>query len=178
MLRANRPWRLVARLSRALTAALAGGAYALVTSDVWRLSTSLGPARLALLSVASMAAIVASLMLVHGLWERSVEGRGSEQIVLFNVATTLTLVLGVVSLYVALFVLTLAGTGLILDDGVLARAIGHPVSLTDHVEVAWMIASLATVGGALGSAIESDSTVREAAYGYRPPRESPSEAGE
>jgi hypothetical protein len=178
MLRANRPWRLVARLSRALTAALAGGAYALVTSDVWRLSTSLGPARLALLSVASMAAIVASLMLVHGLWERSVEGRGSEQIVLFNVATTLTLVLGVVSLYVALFVLTLAGTGLILDDGVLARAIGHPVSLTDHVEVAWMIASLATVGGALGSAIESDSTVREAAYGYRPPRESPSEGGE
>jgi hypothetical protein len=171
MLRANRPWRLVGRLSRALTAALAGGAYALVTSDIWRLATNLGPVRLAVLSVASLTAIVASLILVHGLWERPVEGRGREQIVLFNVATTLTLLVGVLSLYVALFVLTLAGTGLMLDDAVLAHAVGHPVSVTEHIEVAWMVASLATVGGALGSAIESDRAVREAAYGYRPERE-------
>ena len=46
MLRANRPWRLAIRLSRALVAALAAGIVALVTSDIWRLSDALGPLRL------------------------------------------------------------------------------------------------------------------------------------
>ena len=41
MIRANRPWRLVGRLSRALLGALAAGAYAVVASDVWRIAASL-----------------------------------------------------------------------------------------------------------------------------------------
>ena len=57
-----------------------------------------------------------------------------------------------------------------LDSAVLDQAVGHEVGLRDYAELAWMIASLATVGGALGSALESDAAVREAAYGYRPER--------
>src|SRR6185436_7209050 len=41
MVRANRPWRLVGRLYAALIAALAVGAYGVVTSDIWRLSLAL-----------------------------------------------------------------------------------------------------------------------------------------
>ncbi len=171
MLRANRPWRLAARLSRALAAALAAVAFALVTSDIWRLADALGPLRLAVLSIASVALTVVALIVTHGLWERSVQNRAREErIVLFNVATALTLALGVASLYAALFGLTLVGAGLMLDSAVLDRAVGHEVGLRDYVDLAWMIASLATVGGALGSALESDAAVREAAYGYRPER--------
>jgi hypothetical protein len=170
MLRANRPWRLAARLSRALAAALAAVAFALVTSDIWRLADALAPLRLAVLGIASVALTVVALIVAHGLWERSAQDRARERIVLFNVATALTLALGVAALYAALFGLTLLGAALMLDSAVLDRAVGHDVGLGDYAELAWMIASLATVGGALGSALESDAAVREAAYGYRPER--------
>ena len=42
MVRANRPWRLAIRLSRALTAAIAAGVFALVTADLWRLADAFG----------------------------------------------------------------------------------------------------------------------------------------
>ena len=70
MLRANRPWRLAIRLSRALVAALAAGIVALVTSDIWRLSDALGPLRLTLVTIGSVAAVVATLVIGAGLWER------------------------------------------------------------------------------------------------------------
>jgi hypothetical protein len=34
--------------------------------------------------------------------------------------------------------------------------------------LAWIISSLATVGGAIGSGLEDEETVRAAAYGYHP----------
>lgn len=54
MLRANQPWRLAVKLSRALTAAFATAVLALVTSDIWRLADNLGPLRLTLLAVGSV----------------------------------------------------------------------------------------------------------------------------
>src|SRR6202012_4630464 len=53
MLRANRPWRLALRLMRALVAAFAAGVFALVTSDIWRLASYLGPVRLTVITLGS-----------------------------------------------------------------------------------------------------------------------------
>jgi hypothetical protein len=87
--------------------------------------------------------------------------------VLFNLASTLTVVLGVATLYVALLVLTVVGAGLVLEPGMLERQLGHNVNFGDYARLAWFVSSLATVGGALGAGLESDVAVREAAYGYR-----------
>ncbi len=176
MIRANRPWRLIVRLSRALAAAAAAVALALVTSDLWKLSDALDWIRLLALMVLSVGATVLWLIVSHRLWERP-RGRASrEQTVLFNVATTLTLLLGAAFLYAALFAMTLSGAALVIDSGVMAQALGHDAGIGDYAALAWMASSLGTVAGGLGAGLESDEAVREAAYGYRAERTSERES--
>jgi len=172
MVRANRPWRLIVRLSRALAAATAAVGFALVTSDLWVLADALNWVRLLVLTVLSVGAVVVWLIVAHRLWEAR-QGRGSrQQTVLFNAATTLTLLIGAASLYAALFALTLGAAEVVIDAGVLGKALGHHAEVGDYAALAWMASSLATIAGGLGAGLESDEAVREAAYGYRVERAS------
>lgn len=168
MVRANRPWRLAAGLSRALTAAITAGVFALVTSDIWRLADAFGWARLTLVALGSVVAIAVTLVVGGQLWERAPERRVRKQVALFNLATTATVVIGVLALYGALFALALAGAVVLVPSSSLADGLGHPVHLSDHVELAWLTSSLATVGGALGAGLETDEAVRDAAYTHQP----------
>jgi hypothetical protein len=164
MVRANRPWRLVGRLYAALVAALAVGAYGVVTSDIWRLSLALDWWRLTITSAVSIAITIATVIVVPGLWERTSDARVRGQVVLFNLATATTVTLGIVSLYAVLFLLILAGAGLVTAPQTFAHAVGRDVGFRDYATLAWFVASLATIGGALGSALESEDAVRAAAY--------------
>lgn len=164
MVRANRPWRLVGRLYAALVAALAVGAYGVVTSDLWRLSLALDWWRLTITSAVSVAITIATVIVVPGLWERTSDPRVRGQVVLFNLATATTVTLGIVSLYAVLFLLILAGAGLVTAPQTFAHAVGRDVGFADYATLAWFVASLATIGGALGSALESEDAVRTAAY--------------
>ena len=176
MIRANRPWRLIVRLSRALAAAAAAVALALVTSDLWKLSDALDWIRLLALMVLSVGATVLWLIVSHRLWEQPRARASREQTVLFNVATTLTLLLGAAFLYAALFAMTLLGAALVIDSGVMAQALGHDAGIGDYAALAWMASSLGTIAGGLGAGLESDEAVREAAYGYRAERTSERES--
>jgi hypothetical protein len=171
MIRANRPWRLVVRLTRALVGALAVATVTLILSDVWRISATLDDLRLAAFMLLAVGIAVVALIVVHGLWERPADPAAREQVMLFNVATLATIALGVVSLYAEAFVFILAGAALLIDSSLLSDTIGHSVGVSDYLRLDWLVCSLATVGGALGSALESDAAVREATYAYRPRRE-------
>jgi hypothetical protein len=70
MVRANRPWRTILELSRALVVALSTAAFALITSTIWQLGDALGALRLSALSVLTLAAMVVWLIVVQDLWER------------------------------------------------------------------------------------------------------------
>ena len=57
-----------------------------------------------------------------------------------------------------------AGAGLVTAPQTFAHAVGRDVGFADYATLAWFVASLATIGGALGSALESEDAVRAAAY--------------
>lgn len=171
MIRANQPWKLAVGLSRALAAALATGVFALVTPDIWRLGDALGWVSLVVIGVGSVAAITGALIAGAGLWERASNPVARKQVTLFNLATTATVVLGVLSLFGALFLLALLTAPVLVPSGLLANGLGHEVRVGDYLELVWITSALATLGGALGAGLESDEAVRAAAYTYRQDRD-------
>jgi hypothetical protein len=96
-------------------------------------------------------------------------------VVLFNAVTTLTIVIGVLTLYVALLAFSVVGSFSLVPPGAFQDQIGHSTT-ADYLRLAWLATSLATLAGALGSLVESDLAVREAAYGYRPSRDGDDDA--
>ena len=168
MLRANRPWRLALRLMRALAVAFAAGVFALVTSDIWRLAHYLGPLRLTVICLGSVAGIAVAIVVTTGLWERSPHPAAREQVALFNIVTAATVGFGVAALYLALFVAILAAALLLVPGNLLGLVLGHRAGVADQVSLAWLATSIATLGGALGAVLETRETVREAAYTYQP----------
>jgi uncharacterized membrane protein len=168
MVRANRPWRLVSGLSRALVGALGTAAFGITSPGIWMLANGMGWQRLLALSLGSLLVICVTIIVVHGLWEQSPEPHVRDRVVLINLATGLTIALGMLSHYVLLLVINAIGATALIAPAVFQAQLHHPVGVWDYVKLAWLVSSLATIGGALGAAIESDAAVREAAYGYRP----------
>jgi len=164
MVAANQPWRLSLTLSRALTGAVAAGVFGLVTADIWRLADAYGLVRLAGTALVSITATVATLIVGAELWEPMVSRAVRKQVILFNVVTAVTVFIGVTVLYAALYVLALGAAFWFVLPQVWKDQVGHPATLLDYVELAWLISSLAMIGGALGAALESDEAVRAAAY--------------
>jgi hypothetical protein len=164
MVRANQPARVIARLSRALAVSLGTAAYAMTSSSIWTLSHGMAWPRLALLGAASIITLCVVLVLAHGLWERSSGQDDREAVVLFNLATATTLGLAVLTLYASLIVLSVVGGAALIPQSVYRSNVGHLPALADYLKLGWLAATIATLAGALGSLIESDESVREAAY--------------
>lgn len=175
MVRANRPWRLAAGLTKSLSIAAATGLLTLVSSDLWLLSEGYGPIQLAVLAVLSVAAVAGTLVIGAQLWERPRARRERRQVALFNAATLATVVIGVMTLFAALFVISVLGALVLVDADVYAALTGHALGFPEYLRVALVTASLATVGGALGAGLESDDAVRGAAYTQLASTEAPAE---
>ncbi|RAO62573.1 hypothetical protein [Micromonospora saelicesensis] len=168
MVRANRPGRALLGLSKLLVGAFGTAAFALTTDTIWQMGAALGGLRLAVIMLLGLTALVAWLIVAHDLWEKPSRETPTELARLFNLGTILTLTLATVLSYVALFVGTVLVAALLIDTSVLEQILQRPVHFTDYLTLAWITSSLATVGGAIGSGLENEETVRAAAYGYHP----------
>ena len=169
MVIANRPWLLVPGLKSALVAALATGAVATINSTVWLLADSLSWWRLVVASIASITLVVAWLVIDGELWDRpedgTLEARARSR--LYNTSTLMTLSTGVLICYLALYVVNLAWALFILDPDLMGGHLDNSIGYGDMFVLAWFVASAATVGGGLGSGLESDEAIRAAAYSKR-----------
>ncbi len=177
MIRANRPARVMARLSRSATAALGTGAYALSSSSIWSLAHESSWPRLVAVGALSMLMILASIVVAHGLWERTANAAARQRVVLFNVVTITTLAIGIAALYLALFLILALASAVIIPPAALEDQVSAAPSVGEYARLAWFAASVATVGGALGSLVESDQAVRDAAYRPRGGRQETATAG-
>jgi hypothetical protein len=84
----------------------------------------------------------------------------------------LTISLAVLLAYAALFALVFLAAWVFVPGAYFQTILKHPVGFGEYLTLSWLAASLATVAGALGSSLEDEDTVREAAYGYRQRRRS------
>ncbi|MFI6979091.1 hypothetical protein ACIBSV_10910 [Embleya sp. NPDC050154] len=169
MVRANRPWRLVPGLSKALAAALATGAVATVNSTVWSLAGTLSAPRLVIATVGSVGLMIGWLIVDAELWHRSAESspEARQRARLYNASTVVTVGIGVLVCYVGLMVINWVWALFILNDQVFASATQTPLHAEEYLTLSWFVASVATAGGALGSGLESDDAIRAAAYSKR-----------
>ena len=169
MVLANRPWLLVPGLKSALVAALATGAVATINSTVWLLAGSLSWWRLMVATIASIALVVAWLVIDGELWDRPDDGSSEarERSRLYNTSTLLTLTAGVLICYLALYVVNLVWALFVLDPAVMGGYLNASLGYGDLFVLAWFVASAATVGGGLGTGLESDEAIRAAAYSKR-----------
>ncbi|WP_459546582.1 hypothetical protein [Nocardia sp. X0981] len=169
MVRANRPWQLFVGLSSALAGSLAGTAFGVLYSSIWQLATALGPYRLAGVAAAAVAALAVWIIVGHGLWERPVSTRreSDHDLRMRNAGTVVTVAVGALVFFGALFLITFAAVLLVIPPGYLGTVLGRAAQPDDYLTIAVMASALGTVAGAVGSGLEDDVSVRRATYGYR-----------
>lgn len=167
MVRANRPWRLFATLSRALAGVFATAAFGLINSSTWKISSGMDVGRLIGASVVSLLALTAWIIIDHELWERPHGSLSRSFSRLYNTVTCVTITFGVLSLYVILFFTLFGVSKLILTPSAFGTVNGQDTTVHDYAVLAWFVSSMGMVGGAFGSGLEDDGAVRNAAYGER-----------
>ncbi|MCU1278424.1 MAG: hypothetical protein JWM53_1970 [bacterium] len=165
--RGNRPWQLVIGLSNSLVAALGTSAFALTSPILWRIADTMPLRRLLGIALASLVVIGFTIIAAHGLWERAPSRAARRQVVLVNLATTVTVALGVLTPYLVLLALSFLFGHTLITVPVLQRELYHEVHLVDYARIAWLVSSLATLGGALGAVLETNAAVRDAAFCIR-----------
>ena len=167
MVLANRPWKLFPSFKGTLAAAFATGAYVLVITTMWILSDVVGFWRLLLLMVTAIVAMVLWIIVAHHLWERPRDREERKWAALYNGVTVLTISVAVLLAYAVLFALIFLAAWVFVPGAYFQSMLKHHVGFSEYLSLSWLAASLATVAGALGSSLEHEDTVHDAAYGYR-----------
>ena len=167
MIRSNRPWKLVPRLSSALAGAAATGAFGVFYTSIWSMADYLSPLRLSLITLAGVLILSTWLLFHNRLWEKPRGSYRKERMVLYNLATVLTVSLAALAMYLLLFLALLVGGLVVIDQEYLSMQLDHEVGFGEYLNLAWLAASLGIMGGAIGSSFDDVEAVQRATFSQR-----------
>ncbi|WP_020007665.1 hypothetical protein [Salinicoccus albus] len=167
MVYANRPWELFPAFAKIVIIAFTTGSYALVFPTLWQLSTTYSAGRGVLVAIASILALVTWIILSHGLWERKEEQNHEYLRKLYNATTFFTLLMTVVMYYGILFIMFTLTTLILIPPEQVTSNISSEATFGNYLYVSWLGASIATIIGAIGSALENKEVILNSTYGYR-----------
>lgn len=168
MTMANEPLRMARKLSRALAAASATGAFGIFYNSIWQMSHHLSTLRLISIGLIAIAVMVLWLTTVNRLWDRPVRERFAQVVFYYNLSTVLTLIICVGALYVTLVLGILLGSLIVIDPEFMAEVIGRPhAAFSNYLDIAWLSAAMGVVAGALGSTFDSDVDIKNLTHAQR-----------
>lgn len=165
--RRARPWQFPLRFSRLTAAAFSALLILMMTAEAWDLGMSQEPVFVVVLSLATLVGASVYLLRRQGLLVRRQVSRLTELTVISNVATVISVVLGMITSYAMLF-----GTTLLLGRALYrprlvaawAESIGDAVGWRHYLVLAGFIASLGLLIGALGASFEGQTYFRHVAW--------------
>ncbi|MFC4558269.1 5,10-methylene-tetrahydrofolate dehydrogenase [Virgibacillus kekensis] len=167
---ANRPWTIIPAFKSVVGIAFATGTYGLIFTSMWNMSAAYGAFRFVLLMFCAILCMIVWIMFAHNLWERPTKKSRRKLRMLYNSATIITLSVAVIVYYVMLYALFLIAVAFFVPPDLYASAVGlkpDEVSIKHFLQLTWLVTSIATLAGAIGSGLESEDTVRKIMYGYR-----------
>lgn len=163
MLRGNRPLRLPRAMTGFITAGAATGAFGVFYSSIWVLADAHHPLRLLLIGALAVALLTGWLIIRNGLWT----AQPAPQKRFDNIATIITVGIGVSLTYLILFLGLFTLAIVIVDASYLVSQLRHSAGLESYLRLSWLAASLGTLAGALGANFDSDDAIRQATYSRR-----------
>ncbi|WP_432790823.1 hypothetical protein QYM46_03125 [Brevibacterium sp. K11IcPPYGO002] len=167
MTMANDPWRTVPKLSGALAAASATGAFGIFYSSIWQMSTYLSTTRLLSIGAAAILVMVTWLIINHKLWDEPRSDSLATVVMYYNLSTVLTLLITVLALYAGLVGLILLGGLIVIDPEFMTAQIQQKAMVANYLDLAWLSAAMGVVAGGIGASFDSDVDVKRLTHGQR-----------
>lgn len=167
MVATNAPWRTAPKLSSAVAAACATGAFGIFYSNIWEMSAALSTPRLLMIGLLAMTLMVVWLIISGNLWERPKREGPATVHLYYNLSTVLTLYLSVLGLYLAMVLLIFLAGLVVIDPDYLESVIRQPADLGRYLDIAWMSAALGVVAGGLGASFDDETDLRSLTHGRR-----------
>jgi hypothetical protein len=167
MVRGNEPLRTVPKLSSALAAASATGAFGVFYSSIWSMSMYLTTQRLLSIGVLAVLAITGWLIIGNRLWDAPKNQGLARVVLLYNLSTVLTLLMVGGLLYLALVAVIFLSAVIVIDPDYLAVILQRDASVMRYLDIAWLSAAMGVVAGALGASFDEDADLRTLTHGQR-----------
>jgi len=166
---ANRPWTALLSFKKILMLAFGTGIYITIFPTPWELSTIYSVPRFILLASFAVLGMVTWIIFAHNLWEKPTKKGDVRLRKLYNYTTITTLLVIILINYVVLFCLFLSAIGIFVPPGLFeagAELQGDP-SIKHYFQLTWLVTSLGTLAGSIGTASEDEDKIRQITYSYR-----------